>query len=152
MARHCRRCCSPYIVYTVSKDRTAILLISQIRPVVFRGGQPSGQKKRRLGIVNKKGTSYGVYQQAIVEVGPAETEPGGLADPDPVDPDPEEPKKQRSDDNWRVARAVCSCDKRLGRILSVKSDLAASNRTLWKEVHVQKESMKQLKNEQYIEA
>jgi hypothetical protein len=79
---------------------------------------------------------------------------GVQEDHEPVAPhvDPPPPKKQRPDDNWRVARAVRSRDQTLQRMSSEKGDLSNKIDSLQRSLAKQKTAVKCLKNRQHVDA
>ena len=77
--------------------------------MVFHGKRPTGSKKTKIGRLAQprrrtdRDEAPEEHQEAAEHPEPAVPE---------ADPPPPRPKKQRPDDNWRVARAVRSRDRR----------------------------------------
>ena len=102
----------------------------------------SGKKKTTIGRQHKQRNTFPAYKAAVAMVGLA-----GFDDPDPADPDPVVPppgKRQRSHNNWRVARAVVACAKTVEQMLSKNDALAKSNASLTNTVHQQKSKGKEI--------
>jgi hypothetical protein len=118
--------------------------------MVFHGKQYPGGKKTKIGRQPRRATSEQAYQAAQEAARAA----GVQEDHEPVAPhvDPPPPKKQRPDDNWRVARAVRSRDQTLQRMSSQKADLSNRIDSLQKSLANQKTAVKCLKHAQHVDA
>ena len=62
------------------------------------------------------------------------------------------PWKKRSDDNWRVARAVLSRDKNIEQLSLKRDALAKSNVALSKTVSEQNATVKKLEHKEHVDA
>ena len=83
--------------------------------MTFHQGSNLAKKKGGLAYRRKQGNSFSVHQAAVAAAEAARAE-AGLDDPNPAaEPDPAKSppvKKQRSDNNWRVSRAVQSLERK----------------------------------------
>ena len=118
--------------------------------MVFHGRQLQDSLKSKIGNPVRRANTYRVYTGAVTHAGPA-----GLDDSNPVDPDPEQPppiKRQLSNDNWRVARAICSRDKKVDQVSLERDTLTKSNIALNETVIQQKATVKKPEHGKYVYA
>merc|ERR1712153_172627 len=114
--------------------------------MVFHGKGFPGSKRTKIGKPVRRAGSYAAseeHQEAAEHPEPAVPE---------ADPPPPRPKKQRPDDNWRVARAVRSRDRTLERRASETAHLSQKIDSLQKSLTNQKAAVKALTKTQHVQA
>ena len=124
----------------------------------FTGGQCTWKKTKSVGRTQKKGKTYHEHQIASAAAILAGLgDPNPAAELDPVDPTPV--KKQRSDNNWRVDRAIRSRDKqaakneeKLGAVSMERDSLSNGIFELESKVLNQKATIKKLQRDQFVVA
>ena len=114
--------------------------------MVFHGTGFPGSKRTKIGRPVRRANSNAAHedhQEAAENPAPAVA---------PVDPPPPRPKKQRPDNNWRVARAVRSRDRTLERRASETAHLSQKIDSLQKSLRNQKAAVKVLTKTQHVQA
>ena len=114
------------------------------------GAQIQAKNKCSIGYRHKQGKTFQLHKTAVDEAGQAADPDPDRADPDSAEPPP--PTKERSDNNWRSARGIVARDKKVERVFFQRDALAKSNVSLSKSVSEQKDMVKKLENQKYVDA
>ena len=123
--------------------------------MVFPHGQPSRNKRSKIGYRDKKGNSYADYQKFVAAVGEdlgetANDTNSAISVPQPPAKIPRVDKNWA--DNYQVQRALNYRDNKVAKLWLKSNDISKKNQSLKGTVQKQKSTIKDLTHQMHVDA